>query len=79
MQTESSIEARGKSLVINITPGRLADFITLEISSPNNMDTVSIVVFTEDKVGFLELLRKVAGECLLRVRDEEQTGERGDA
>jgi len=78
-KTYISESDRDGGLLVNVTEiiGG-PDDITLEISDPSGANKVSVVIFTMDRVGFLELLRRVVDECLLRVRDEEQTGERDD-
>ena len=82
MQTNSFIWELGRDggLSINITPSTVgAACLTLELACPITDDRVTIAVFSANRVGFLELLKRVANECLLRVRDKEQTGERDDA
>lgn len=79
MQTESSIHTKTGDVSINITPGELSSFVSLEVSNLDRGDTITIIVFTEDRVDFLELLKKVTDECLLRVKDNESKGERDDA
>jgi len=81
MQTESTIQEndRNGGLSINITPGDPSSYLSLEVSDPTTNNAITITVFTSNRVGFLELLKKVVDECVLRVRDNEQTGERDDA
>jgi len=82
MQTESFIweSDRDGGLTINITPGcGDSRSLSLEILSPSNEDRISITIFTYDRAGFLELIKKVADECLLRIKDTESEGERDDA
>jgi len=82
MQTESFIweSDRDGGLTVNITPGRGdSRTLSMEILSPVNEDRIAITIFTDDRAGFLELVRKVAHECLLRVKeDSEQEGEQNE-
>ena len=68
---------RNGGLQVNIIPGD--DDLTFEVSDPSGANRVSVVIFTADRVGLLGLLKKVVDECLLRVKDEENEGERDDA
>ena len=89
MQTEATVWENDKDdrLSINITPKTTLGiartnprrFLELEIANSERDERATIVIFTESRVDFLELLRKVTDECLLRVKDDEQTGERDDA
>lgn len=81
MQTETMIREsdRDGGLSISLLPSRVVTrHLSLEITNQTDRDAVTIVISTGDKVRFLELLRKITDECLLRVRDEEQTSERDD-
>lgn len=82
MQTETIIREsdRDGGLSINIVPSEVVNrHLSLEIANNTERSSVSIIISTEDRVGFLELLKKVTDECLLRIRDNESTGERDDA
>ncbi len=80
MQTITTIREGGKDggLSINLTSSDFG-FLELEIANSTTSDNIAITIFTDNKAGFLDLLRRVTDECLLRVRNEEQTGERDDA
>lgn len=83
MQNECIIweDSEDNKLSINIiskTSPTTNKYLELEIADPTTNEEATIVVFTDNRVGFLELLKKVTDECLLRARDEEQKGERDD-
>ena len=67
-----------KGLLVNITSSCSSKSISLEIAVPTQDDKLSVAIFVDDKSRFLKSLREAANECLLRIKDEEQTGERDD-
>lgn len=79
-KTHISESDRDGGLLINIiSSDDSPEDLTFEVSDPSGANRVSITIYTADRVGLLELLKRVTDECLLRVRDNEQTGERDDA
>ena len=79
-KTYISESDRAGELEVSVIPDHsLPSCLSLEVADPISGNGATITVFTYSMVGFLELLRKVTDECLLRVKDKESKGERDDA